>query len=102
LHLDYLMPAELSLFAFFGGLLLTVAAFLARSHRKSILWSLIVAVVALVGGQAFAVVSGLASGAVEAAGLPWAVVIASLVAFTMALLALCITAVHFTRELYGK
>jgi hypothetical protein len=102
LRFDYLMPAELSPFSFFGGLMLAVAAFLARSYRKPILWSLIISVIALAGGQIYAVVSGLASGAVAAEGLPWAVVLTLLTIYIAALLVLCLAALRLTRNLFGQ
>ena len=37
---DYLMPAELGLFAFGGGILLLVAAIRTHSHMKLIGWGL--------------------------------------------------------------
>lgn len=102
LRFDYLMPAELSPFSLFGGLMLAVAAFLARSYRKPILWSLLISVVALVGGQIYAVVSGLASGSIAAEGLPWAVVLTSLAVYVAALLVLGLAALRFTRSMFRQ
>ncbi len=61
---DYLMPAELFPSALVGGGLLLWAAVRAQSNRRLIGWSLAAAVCMLVGGQALAVVTGLASGEV--------------------------------------
>ena len=65
---DYLMPAELFPVALVGGCLLIWAALRARSRRRLIGWGLGIASSMLVGGQALAVVTGLASGESEPAG----------------------------------
>ena len=85
LRFDYLMPAELFPAALIGGGLLVWAALRVRSHRMLIRWGIGMAVGFLIGGQALAVVTGLASGRIEPAGWWWALVIASLAAYSMAL-----------------
>lgn len=75
-HLDYLMPAELFPVALAGGGLLLWAALRARSRRGLVGWGLGLAAGMLVGGQGLAVVTGLASGEREPAGVWWALVIA--------------------------
>jgi hypothetical protein len=97
---DYLMPAELFPFALVGGLLLLWAAFRARSQRKLIGWGLGIAVVMLVGGQTLAVVTGLASSETEPAGLPWALVLSTLIIFILALLAFAVGGILLLRDLY--
>jgi hypothetical protein len=62
--------------------LLLWAAIRARSRRGLIGWSLAIAVILLVGGQALAVVSGLASGETEPVGLWWALVTISIAGYT--------------------
>lgn len=96
---DFLMPAELGLFAFAGGLLLLLVALLARSRRLLIGGSLAAAFVLLVGGQALAVATGLASGAREASGWPWILVIASLALYALAVLVLAMAGVQLVRDL---
>lgn len=64
LRFDYLMPAELFPVAFAGGVLLLWV----RARRRLIGWGLGIAVGLLVGGQALAVATGLASGEIEPAG----------------------------------
>ena len=54
----------------------------------------------LIGGQALAVVTGLASGAIEPAGWPWVLVIASLIAYTLTLAAIGIAGVLLLRDLF--
>ena len=85
---DYLMPAELFPAAVTGGALLLWAALWARTRRAPIAWGLSLAVGFLVGGQALAVVTGLASGDREPTGIWWALVVASLVVYTLALVAM--------------
>ena len=85
LRVDFLMPAELFPVALTGGGFLLAAALLRRLQRALIAWSLGAAVVALAGGQALAVFSGLESGAARPEGLPWVLVIASIAVYTLAL-----------------
>jgi hypothetical protein len=97
---DYLMPAELFPVALFGGCLLLWAALRARSRRGLIGGSLGGAVILLVGSQALAVVTGLASGRTEPTGWPWALVLASLVLFMLALVVLGVDGVLLLRDLF--
>jgi len=99
-RLDFLMPAELFPVALTGGGLLLVAALLARLRRALIAWSLGAAVVALVGGQALAVVTGLASGVAQPEGLPWTLVIASIAVYTLALVVMGVGGVLLLRDLF--
>jgi len=97
---DYLMPAELFLVALAGGGLLIWAALRARSRWALIGLGLGVAAGMLVGGQALAVATGLASGETEPAGWPWALVLASLVIFTLALVVMGVGGVLLVRDLF--
>ncbi len=56
--------------------------------------------VLLVGGQALAVVTGLASGATEPVGLPWALVLGSLVLYCLAVLAMAVGGYLLLRNLF--
>jgi hypothetical protein len=96
-RVDYLMPAELFPLALAGGLLLLWAALRARSGVARVAWSLGIAVAALVASQVLAVVTGLASGAQEAEGWRWALVIAGLGIYVLALGALALTGVRMSR-----
>ena len=98
-RLDYLMPAELFPVALAGGGLLLWAALRAHARRGSIGWGLALMVGLLVGGQALAVATGLASGAIEAAGWPWILVLASLAAYTLTLVAIGIAGVLLVRDI---
>ena len=100
LRFDYLMPAELFPVALVGALLLLWAALRARSQRKLIGWGLAAAVMFLVGGQAFAVISGLASGAVEPTGWAWALVLTSIALYSLAIIELGVAGVLLVRKLY--
>jgi hypothetical protein len=99
-RLDYLMPAELGLFAFGGGILLLVAAIRAHSHAKLIGWGLGVALVLIVGGQALAVVTGLASGVTEPTGWQWILVLGSLAGYSLAIVAIGIGGALLLRDLF--
>jgi hypothetical protein len=96
---DYLMPAELFLAALVGGCLLVWATLRARSRLSLIGWSLGIAVGALVGGQALAFVTGLASGETEPAGWWWALVLASLVVYSLALIVIGVGGLLLLRDL---
>ncbi len=97
---DYLMPAELFPVALVGGGLLFWAALRARSRRGLIGWGLGVAVALLVGSQALAVSSGLASGETEPVGLIWALVLGGIVAFALALIVIDIGGVLLVRDVF--
>ena len=99
---DYLIPAELSLVAIAGGGLLLWAALRARSRRGLIGWVLGAAVGLLVGGQALAEVTGLASGDIEPAGWPFVLVMASLVGYTLALIVLGVAGILLVRDLFQR
>lgn len=97
---DYLMPAELFSAALIGGVLLVWAALRARSRWKMIGWGLGAAAFLLVGGQALATVTGLASGAAEPVGWRLALVLASLVVYTLALIVMDIGGLLLLRDLF--
>jgi hypothetical protein len=96
---DYLMPAELFPVALMGGGLLMWAALRAHSRRGIIGWSLGAAAGLLVGGQALAVATGLASGATEPTGWQWALVLGSLVVYSLALVVIGIGGLLLLRDL---
>lgn len=100
LRFDYLMPAEMSLFALLGGGLLLWAALRARRRRGWIGWGLGVALAMLVGGQALAQVTGLASGEIEPAGVWWTLVLASLGVYALAVLVMGVGGVLLLRDLF--
>lgn len=97
---DYLMPAELFPVALLGGALLVWATLRARSRRGLVGWGLGVAIAMLVGGQALAVATGLASGEIEPAGIWWTLVLGSLVIFILALLMMGVGGILLLRDLF--
>lgn len=97
---DYLMPAELFPVALVGGGLLIWAALRARSHLRLIGWGLGIAVGLLVGGQVLAVVTGLASGETEPAGWWWALALASIVVYTLALVIIGVGGLLLLRDIF--
>ena len=100
LRADFLIPAELFPVELAGALLLLWAALRARAYSKHIGYALLAAAVFLIGGQAVAVVSGLASGETEPTGILWTVVIASIVLYTLALVQVCIAGILLLRRLF--
>lgn len=99
---DYLMPAELFPAALVGGGLLIWAALRARSHWRLIGWGLGIAVGMLLGGQGLAVATGLASGEIEPAGWWWALVLASIIVFSLALVVVGLGGVLLLRDLFKR
>lgn len=99
-RMDYLLPAELFPVAAAGGGLLLWAALRARSRVRLVAWGLGGMLGMLLAGQALAVVTGLASGETEPAGLSWALVVASLALYTAALVELGIAGLLLLRDLF--
>jgi len=87
-YFDYLLPAELFLVVLVGGLLLVWAALRARRYRLLIGCSLGLAVLALVGGQGLAVLTGLATGEIGQDSWQWGLVVATLGVYWLALVGL--------------
>ncbi len=99
-RLDYLMPAELFPAVLVGGALLLWAAARALSNRRLIGWALLVAVGMLFAGQAFAMVTGLASGQAEPSGWLLPILIGTLVTYTGAVVAMGVGGVLLLRNLF--
>ncbi len=100
LLVDYLMPAELFIMVFVGGALLIWAGIRARARRALLGGALGAALALLVGGQALAVVTGLASGETEPVGLPWAAVVGALILYDAAVIAVGIGGGLLLRDLF--
>ena len=100
--LDYLMPAELFPLVLVGGVLLLWAALRRRRFRGLIGWGLGGSVVLLVGSQALAVVTGLASGATQPGGWQWALVLGGLIAFILAVILTGVGGVLLARDVFRK
>lgn len=101
-HFDYLMPAELSLVALAGALLLIWASTRAKMRLKIILWGLILAILSLALSQILAVVTGLAHGATEPTGWQWVMVVALLVVYILSIIVIGIGGILLLRDLYKK
>lgn len=99
---DYLMPAELGFLVLGGAGLLMWAAIRARFRVKLIAWAAGLAVLTVVGGQALAVITGLADGSTSQAS-PWMVAVLSLlVAYDLMVLLLFITGYLLCRKVCAK
>ena len=96
---DYLLPAELFPAALFGGGLLLWATRRVRSRQRLIGWGLGTAAGLLVGGQVLAVITGLASGETDPAGWWGAVVLASIVVYSLAVTAMGVGGAMLLRDL---
>ncbi len=101
-RMDYLIPGELFPLIIVGGGLLTYAARRADRRRRYIGWSFAVAVASLILSQGLAVVTGLASGATPAAGLPWVLVVALLAIYDGAVIALGVGGALLVRDLFTQ
>lgn len=97
---DYLMPAELFLVAMAGAALLLWASVRARSRSGLIRWGIVLAAILIVGGQAIASVTGLASGEIEPTGWQWALVTATLAGYCLALVAIGVGGILLLRDLF--
>jgi hypothetical protein len=102
LRFDYLMPAELFPSGLLGGALLIWAARRASSQRKLIGWGFGVAITSLVLGQAVAVLTGLASGEMEASGFWFVLVLISLAVYCLGLVAMAAGSVLMLKHLFKQ
>ncbi len=82
---DFLMPAELFMVAFVGAGLLIWTAIRVRAFVQWLAWGLAAAIGLLFGSQGIAVLTGLASGEIEAAGWPLFVSMGMIIAYALAL-----------------
>ena len=97
--IDYLMPAEGFPLVLAGSGLLIWASVRAGWQVKRMAWLLGIAVLLLVGGQVFAVVTGLASGVTAPTGWQWAVVMAAIAGYTLAVIGIGILAIRLLQDL---
>jgi hypothetical protein len=98
--LDYLMPAELSLLVLVGGVLLLWAALRRHARWGLIGWGLGSAVVLLLGSQGLAVATGLADGRTAIGGWQWALVLAMLIGYDIAVILTGVGGVLMLRDLF--
>lgn len=99
LRFDYLMPAELFPLVLAGGLALMGAALRARTQRKLIGWSFGLALGLLFAAQLLAAATGLASGETEPSGWRWALALASLGLYALAVALMGVGGVRLLRHL---
>lgn len=97
---DYLMPAELFPMALVGGVFLVWAARRAHARQRLIAGSFGAAVVFLAGVMVVPEVTGLASGATQPGGWQWALVLAILAGYSLALVALGVGGVLLLSDLF--
>jgi hypothetical protein len=100
LRVDYLMPAELGLFAFGGGILLLVAALRTRSHVKVIAWGLGLAVVMMAGVMVVPMVTGLADGSTPMGGWEWMLTLGLLIVYIAAVITVGVGGILLLRDLF--
>jgi hypothetical protein len=101
-RMDYLMPAELFPLALVGSSLLLWASWRVKMLHKPITWASSLMLALLFGSQALAVVSGLASGRTEPAGLWWVMVMSCLGGYVLALLVICVSGILLLCDLFGR
>jgi hypothetical protein len=99
---DFLLPAELFPVGLPGAVLLLWATVRARSRVRLIGWGLAMAVAMLVGGQALAVATGLASGAMEPTGFWFVLVLGSIAGFCLALAAVGVGGIALLSDLFSQ
>ncbi len=99
---DWLMPAELFLFALAGGGLLLSAALRAHSRTRLVAWGIGIAILMFFGSQSIAVVTGLASGEREPTGWIWITVLAALAIYTLAVILVGSGGILLLRDLFRK
>lgn len=100
LLLDFLLPGELIIVVAAGGASLLTAALIARRRRLAIAMLVGAAVLSFGLTSLFAIVTGLASGAIAAEGWPLAVVIGAYALYIAAVVALFVAGVALTRDLF--
>ncbi len=99
-HFDYLMAAELFPVILVGAGLLLWAALRAHSRRELVGWGLGIAVALLVVGMVLAAATGLASGETDPAGWQGALVLASIIGYSLALVVIGVGGLLLLRDLY--
>jgi hypothetical protein len=97
---DWFIPAELFPVVLVGGALLLASVLLADARRKPVIWSLAAAVVLLVCGQVFAMVTGLSSGAAEPTGWKWWITAGSIIGYAVAVAAAGVGGVLLVLDLF--
>jgi hypothetical protein len=101
-NFDYLLPAEAFPIALAGGLMLIWASIRAKSHQKLISWAFVALVVLPFAGQAVASLTGLATGEVEPVGWQTMLLMAAIIAYILAVIAVGVGGILLIRDLFRK
>ncbi|HBT39438.1 MAG: hypothetical protein XD58_1429 [Thermotoga sp. 50_1627] len=96
---DFLMLAELSLLFLLGAILLLFVSIRTKNYVKQIGFGLLAAVTLLFGGQAVAVITDLASGAVEPKGWTFVLVTTMVILYDFAVVEIGVTGFYLLRKL---
>lgn len=99
---DYLMPAELALFALAGAVLLIWAGFRSGLRLKLIGVSSILAAFFLAACMVIAAVTGMASGRTEASGMPFIMTVLMLALYAVSLIGIETGGILLWKDLFGK
>lgn len=99
---DFLMPAELSLFAILGGGMLVWAAIRTQTSVKAIAGTAALMLIMLIGGQAIAVFTGLASGERSMTNWVFYLVVGMLILYTFFLVILAVLGLGLCRQVFNS
>jgi len=91
---DYLMPAELGIFAFVGGAMLLWVAIRAKSRQGIIAWGLGIAAGTIAVLMTF--------GDVEPGSLEWAIVVGLLIAYSLVIVVMGVGGILLWRDLLKR
>jgi len=100
-RLDYLMPAELAFLVLIGAALLIWAAIRAHSRVRFFCWTFAAALILLFGSQGVAVLTGLASGRIEATGWQFVIVMGMMIAYDLTVVILGVGGILLIRDLFS-
>jgi hypothetical protein len=99
---DYLMPAEFFPIAILGGGLIFWAAVRERTHVKRIAWTYGIMIGALIACMILPVVTGIDDAAFEPTGWRFAIVLAALVLYTLAVIATGVCGIILCRGIFKR
>jgi hypothetical protein len=97
---DFMMPAELGVFAILGSCLLLWGAIRLKRMIKPIAWSLALMIILLFGSQALAVATGLATGERPPSDAMFYVVAGMLMMYSLILVIPAILGTRLVREAF--
>jgi hypothetical protein len=98
LHVDFLLPGELSLVVHAGGVLLAVAALLTRRRRVSVILLTVLTAVLIGAVNLAPVLTGVGTGA----GAPFGIVLGIYALYVAAVVALFVVGVLLCRDLFAR